>query len=65
MKHGQGQLLSKNGEILYEGEYSNDMMNGKGKLNIPNKYFYEGEFTKNEMKGEVIVRIGLHKNNSF
>lgn len=52
MKHGQGQLLNDRGEVLYEGEYSDDLMNGKGKLYLPNEYFYEGEFCDNKIKGK-------------
>jgi hypothetical protein len=57
LKHGQGKLLNRNGEILYEGEYSNDLMNGKGRLYLPNKYFYEGEFSDNHIKGKYIKTI--------
>lgn len=51
-KHGHGQLLSREGLILFEGEYHNDFMHGRGKIYLPGLFCYEGEFHNNKMSGE-------------
>ena len=44
-RHGIGQTIFQNGDI-YNGEYKNDMINGKGKYIFKNGDIYEGKFFK-------------------
>lgn len=44
MKHGKGIYLMSNGQSKYEGDFRNDLFNGKGKLLYDGGDSYEGEF---------------------
>ena len=37
---------------LYDGEFSNNMRNGKGKMEYANGYIYEGEWKNNKREGK-------------
>jgi len=41
---GKGKEYDFNGNLIYEGEYLNGVKNGKGKENIQNELFFEGEY---------------------
>ena len=38
--------------IVYQGEFLNDKLHGKGKMIQPQKMVYEGDWNNNEMHGE-------------
>ena len=42
--NGKGKMYDEKGELIFEGEYSNNERNGKGKLYINNKLEYDGEY---------------------
>ena len=50
-RQGQGKLVYKS--YTYEGEWSNDNMNGFGKLNKTSGAYYEGYFRENMYHGQV------------
>lgn len=50
-KTGTGTYVWNNGNI-YEGEFSEDLMHGKGKLYIVGKGTYEGEFVEGKKSGQ-------------
>ena len=49
-KEGNGTYVWNDGSI-YKGEFSNDLMNGKGLLTIPGKGSYEGNFINGKKSG--------------
>lgn len=50
-KHGKGRILSESGNLLYFGCFENDKMTGKGKMNIPGRFYYHGDFLDNQIQG--------------
>ncbi|XP_028676204.1 MORN repeat-containing protein 2-like [Erpetoichthys calabaricus] len=50
MRSGQGTQTSASG-IIYTGQWSNDKMNGTGRLQHPSGATYEGEFGDNMFHG--------------
>ncbi len=50
-KQGTGKYVWNNGAI-YEGEFSDNNINGKGKLTIPDKGTYEGNFINGKKDGQ-------------
>lgn len=68
-RNGKGVFSLKEHNIVYEGEWKNDLFHGEGKL-FDNGYWYKGRFVdgKKEGKGEVTCEIsdyyfnGLWKN---
>ncbi|KAG2378295.1 hypothetical protein C9374_008438 [Naegleria lovaniensis] len=48
-KHGFG--IYKDGTNTYEGNFENDIINGKGKMTWANGAQYEGDFVKGQMEG--------------
>ena len=50
-KSGTGTFKWNDGTV-YEGEWKEDKINGKGKLTIPNKGTYEGDFENGEKEGQ-------------
>ena len=46
-----GRIFLSSGDI-YEGEITNNVFNGKGKLKFANGEIYEGDFSEGEMSGE-------------
>lgn len=50
-KYGTGTYVWANGNT-YEGEFSDDLMHGKGKLNIIGKGTYEGDFVAGKKSGQ-------------
>jgi hypothetical protein len=66
---GKGiQYLSKNNEFKYEGNFSNNLFSGLGKLNYNNplgySYFYEGSFEKSKFEGEGVFKFYKNDNNN-
>ncbi|KAL9651759.1 hypothetical protein ABK040_014015 [Willaertia magna] len=49
VKHGEG--VYKDGLNVYEGEFEQDVVNGKGKMIWSNGCSYEGNFVKGKMEG--------------
>ncbi|XP_032229987.2 MORN repeat-containing protein 2 isoform X1 [Nematostella vectensis] len=49
-RHGYGEHITTSG-LCYQGNWSDDKMNGKGKLIHPSRAVYEGEFVNNEFSG--------------
>ena len=52
-RHGQGTHTTCQG-IVYTGSWSNDKMEGKGRISFPSGASYEGEFASNQFNGEGI-----------
>ena len=50
-RNGTGIFYTKNGQILYAGDYTNDFPEGYGKF-FGNKFLYEGEFKKGKKNGK-------------
>lgn len=50
-KQGNGKYVWNNGAI-YDGEFSDNNINGKGKLTIPDKGTYEGNFINGKKDGQ-------------
>ena len=51
MKHGFGKLLDSQGQVLYEGQYVDDKMEGKGKLILVGQFSYDGLMTRSNITG--------------
>ena len=69
LKHGQGVVTYKNGQI-HKGEYKNDQPNGRGVQLFPNGAKFEGEFQNGKYNGKGIFTyengnkyVGEFKNN--
>lgn len=56
-KHGTGRILSETGQIMYFGNFENDKMNGEGRMNIPNRFYYHGDFLDNQIQGRSTIFI--------
>lgn len=58
MKSGYGKMVLANG-VKCEGEFSNNMMNGNGKLETTN-FTYEGTFVNGNLhgKGRIVYKSG-------
>lgn len=52
VKDGHGILLDKDGNLLYEGMFFNDLMNGQGKLILPDNLIYQGEMENDKISGK-------------
>lgn len=50
-KEGYGVLTWPNGIKKYEGEWKNDLYEGKGKYTEKEGYFYEGEYKNGKRHG--------------
>ena len=50
-KNGIGRIYEFNGDLIFEGEYSNKKKNGKGKEYLIKKLIYEGEFKNGKKNG--------------
>ena len=50
-KNGIGRIYESNGNLIFEGEYSNKKMNGKGKEYLFHKLIFEGEFKDGKKNG--------------
>lgn len=50
MKHGKGKLQLIKGDV-YEGEFKNNLFDGKGIYKWKNGEFYEGEFKSGHING--------------
>ena len=59
-RHGQGKQYSKDGNIIYEGDWVDDKYEGYGKVVIPNLGYHIGEFKNGQIegKGQVINENG-------
>ena len=75
-RHGKGIMttLTASGKVytVYEGEWKNDVQDGKGKMKWAEGDYYEGEFKNNMVHGEGtmkyatgVVYSGKWKNNEF
>lgn len=53
--HGYGVLFDTNGNILYEGEFINGDMSGKGILYSEGKIVYRGQFYNNKFHGSGVL----------
>ncbi len=53
--HGYGVLFDTNGNILYEGEFINGDMSGKGTLYSEGKLVYKGQFYNNKFHGSGVL----------
>ena len=64
-KHGIGEFHYKLEQMIYSGEYKNDLREGKGKLSsIDGTYTYVGDWQDNMMQGNGILyssKIGKYK----
>ena len=47
--------IKKDNTLIYEGEYKNDLYDGKGKLFYENGKYYEGEFVEGLKHGKGIL----------
>ena len=65
MKHGRGIL--KNEDDNYEGEFKNDLKEGKGKITYKNKWdgIFEGEWKKGINYGGIRIIYGNLYTESF
>ncbi len=63
-RNGKGIEYYENGSIKYEGEFSEDEYNGKGKLFYPNGDYYIGQFIfgKKSGNGYEYYKNGIKKN---
>jgi len=52
IKHGNGELFTK--KFHYKGNFNNNKLSGKGKLEIYDQGIFEGNFIDNEINGEGI-----------
>lgn len=50
-KEGEGTYIWNDGSV-YQGNFSNDLMNGEGLLTIPGKGSYEGNFVNSKKSGK-------------
>lgn len=57
MKHGIGRLTYKGINDIYEGEFINNHINGKGKYYWANQEIYEGTFINGKMHGKGIYKL--------
>ena len=53
-KNGFGKLYDKNNNLIFQGNFQNDLYNGFGKLNFDNGDRYEGLFKDNVLSGKGI-----------
>ena len=70
LMEGEGLLLDKNDNLLYEGDFQKDKRNGIGKEYLPNNEIYSGNFVDNNFEGKGIYQFkngdnweGTFKNN--
>ena len=47
-----GKMISKDGKVMYEGEYKNGKRNGYGRMNFNSGEWYEGEFKDGKREGK-------------
>ena len=58
-KHGHGKHITK--KYIYEGNFENDKMHGKGTYtNLETYDVYEGEFFHNEFQGHGVMKYNSH-----
>ena len=50
-KNGIGKIYNIDGDLIFEGEYSNKKKNGKGKIYVLGKLIFDGEFKDGERNG--------------
>jgi len=50
-KHGKGILKNQNGELIYVGNFKDDLFHGRGCLTLNNHDEYEGEFFQQKRSG--------------
>jgi hypothetical protein len=55
-QHGYGEFTWHDGHRVYEGDYCNGRMHGKGIIEWDNGDTWQGEFNDDELQG-----LGLHK----
>ena len=48
-------MYNARGNIIYEGDYFEDKLEGKGKIVFKEGHYYIGEFKKNKMNGKGIL----------
>ena len=60
-RHGKGKLYSKNGDLLYEGDYINDKPEGNGKRIYDEHIYYIGQFKEGKRHG----KGKIYKNNKL
>jgi len=54
--HGVGKMIFHKSKIIYEGEFTNNSLSGKGKITYPTQHVYEGEIVKYKRHGYGILR---------
>ena len=52
MRHGKGKCYTKDGKLVYDGDFFDDEMEGNGTLYYDNGTYYVGPFKKGERDGD-------------
>ena len=55
LRHGKGKLYSKNGKIIYYGEFFEDKFEGNGKYIYNNGDYYIGKWKDSKRNGKGIL----------
>lgn len=61
LKNILGFYLSSEGKVIYEGEFSDDHMHGKGRYYYTEKTFYDGEFAHNKKHGKGVYSWNINR----
>lgn len=54
-RHGSGSYWHNGLKMKYEGQWENDLIHGKGQLEVKDKWAYTGDFLKNKKHGKGVL----------